>query len=151
MKTIKEKERFVAKNAAHYDDDPKYELPEPKPLMYAKTYHDKHAAPLVKRLKNVIRSILLQFIEKTQELRSMLDRANNQIRDLTSRVNRLEPENERLRGVERDYGRLQQHLGGERTEEIINTVKAQEIAEKQAQQQQQSQREIRRSRNSYAR
>ena len=153
LKTIKEKERFVAKNVAHYDDDPKYELSEPKPLMYAKTYHDKHAAPLVKRLKNVIRSILLQFIEKTQELRSMLDRANNQVRDLTVRVNRLEPENERLHGVERDYGRLQQHLGNERINEIINTVKSQELAEQQVKQrqQQQPQRELRRSRNSYAR
>jgi archaellum component FlaC len=149
LKTIKEKERFVAKNAAHYDDDPKYELPEPKSLIYAKAYHDKHAAPLVRRLKNAIRSILLQFIEKTNELKTMLDRANNQIRDLTGRVNRLEPENERLRGVEHDYGRLRRHLGSERMDEIINTVKAQEIAERQAQQQPQQQ--IRHSRNSYAR
>ena len=149
LKTIKEKERFVAKSAAHYNDDPKYELAEPKPLMYAKTYHDKYAFPLVRRLKDVIRSILLQFIEKTNELKTMLERANNQIRDLTGRVNRLEPENERVRGVECDYGRLRRHLGGERADKIINTVKAQEIAEQQTQQQ--AQREIRRSRNVYAR
>ena len=117
--------------------------------MYAKTYHDKYAFPLVRRLKDAIRSILLQFIEKTNELKTMLDRANNQIRDLTGRVNRLEPENERLRGVERDYSRLRRHLGSERADEIINTVKAQEIAEQHAQQQ--AQREIRRSRNVYAR
>jgi predicted nuclease with TOPRIM domain len=139
LKTIKEKERFVAQNAGHYDDDPKYELAEPKPLMYAKTYHDKYAAPLVKRLKNVIRSILLQFIEKTNELKTMLDRANSQIRDLTGRVKKLEPENERLRGVERDYSRLRRHLGNELADEIINTAKAQEVAEKQVQQQRQRQ------------
>jgi hypothetical protein len=51
LNTIKERERFVAKNAGHYDDDPKYELAAPKPLMYAKTYHDKYAVPLVRRLK----------------------------------------------------------------------------------------------------
>jgi Fe2+ transport system protein B len=149
LKTIKEKERFVAKNASHYDDEPKYELPEPKPLMYAKAYHDKHAAPLVRRLKNAIRSILLQFIEKTQELRTMLDRANNQIRDLTGRVNKLEPENERLRDVEQDYARIRRHFGSERTDEIINMIKEQEVAEKQILQQ--PQREVRRSRNSFAR
>jgi hypothetical protein len=131
LKTIKEKERFVAKNAAHYDDDPKYELAEPKPLMYAKTYHDKCAVPLVRRLKDVIRSILLQFIEKTQELRAMLDRANNQIRDLTGKVNRLEPENERLRGVERDYNRINRYLGHGHVEKMIDEIKAQEIAEQQ--------------------
>ena len=131
LKTYKERERFVAKNAAHYDDDPKYELAEPKPLMYAKTYHDKFAVPLVRRLKDVIRSILLQFIEKTQELRAMLDRANNQIRDLTGRVNRLEPENERLRGVERDYNRVRRVLGDNRVDEYISAAKEQEITAKE--------------------
>jgi len=130
LKTVKEKERFVAKNASHYDDDPKYELPEPKPLMYAKTYHDKFAVPLVHRLKDVIRSILLQFIEKTQELRTMLDRANSQIRDLTEKVNRLGPENERLRGVERDYNRINRYLGYGHVEKMIDEIKAQEIAER---------------------
>jgi len=131
LKTVKEKERFIAKNAGHYDDNPKYELPEPKSIMYAKTYHDKYAVPLVCRLKDVIRSILLQFIEKTNELRTMLDRANNQIRDLTCRVNKLEPENERLRGVERDYGRVRRVLGDERINEIVGVSKTQEIATKE--------------------
>ena len=133
LKTIKDKERFVATNARHYDDDPKYELPEPKPLMYAKTYHDKHAMPLVRRLKNVIRSILLQFIEKTNELKSMLERANNQIRDLTGRVNRLEPENERLRDVEKDYNRIRRYLGHGHVDKMIDEIKAQEIAERKRQ------------------
>jgi len=91
----------------------------------------------------------LQFIEKTNELKTMLERANNQIRDLTGRVNRLEPENERLRSIERDYNRIRLHLGGERADEVISLVKVQEIAEQQAQQQ--AQREIRRSRNSFVR
>jgi len=131
LKTVKDKERFVAKNASHYDDNPKYELAEPKPLMYAKTYHDKHAVPLVRRLKDVIRSILLQFIEKTNELKSMLDRANNQIRDLTGLVNRLEPDNERLRGIERDYNRVRRALGDERLYEIVGEAKNQETADKE--------------------
>ena len=79
----------------------------------------------------------------------MLDRANNQIRDLTGRINKLEPENERLSGIARDYGRLRQYMGSERADEIISNVKAQGIAEQQAQQQ--AQWEIRRSRNVYAR
>jgi len=116
--------------------------------MYAKTYHEKYAAPLVCRLKDVIRSILLQFIEKTNELKTMLDRANSQIRDLTGRVTRLEPENERLRGVERDYGRIRRILGDERVNEIVGVAKEQEIADRQVQQQQ---RQVKHIRNSYAR
>jgi hypothetical protein len=131
LKTIREKERFVAQNAGHYDDDPKYELQEPKPLMYAKTYHDKFALPLVRKLKNAIRSILLQFIEKMQELKSALERANTQIRSLSDRLQKLEPENERLRGVERDYSRVRRTLGAERMDELVIAAKAQETAEKE--------------------
>ena len=85
----------------------------------------------MRRLKDVIRSILLQIIEKTNEVKTMLDRANNQIRDLTSRVNRLEPENERLRGIERDYCRIRRVLGAERTDELVNTAKVQEAVDKE--------------------
>ena len=131
LKSIKEKEKFIAKNAQHYDNDSNYMLPVPKPLMYAKTYHEKHAAPLVRKLKSVIRSILLQFIEKTNELSAALDRTTKQAWALSERVSRLEPENERLRGVERDYGRLCRGLGAERVDEIIGAVKEQEAAERQ--------------------
>ena len=130
LNTVREKERFVAHNARHYDDDPEYNLPEPKPLTSAKTYHFNIAVPLVRKLKDVIRSILLQFIEKTRELKSMLDRANNQIWCLSDRIKKLEPENERLHGIERDYNRVRRYIGGERTDEIIDEVITQEIAEK---------------------
>ena len=79
----------------------------------------------------------------------MLDRANSQIRELTRRVSRLEPENERLRGVERDYNRISRYLGHGHVEKMIDEIKAQEIAEQQTHQQ--AQREIRRSRNVYSR
>jgi len=60
----------------------------------------------------------------------MLDRVNNQIRDFTCRVNKLEPENERLRGVERDYGRVRRVLGDERINEIVGVAKEQELVTK---------------------
>ena len=57
---------FIAGNASEYGNNPKYQLPEPKPMMAAKTYHHKHAAPVVEKLKSVIRSILLQYYEKIE-------------------------------------------------------------------------------------
>jgi len=42
----------------------------------------------------------------------------------------LEPENERLRGVERDYNRISRYLGSGHVENIIDEIKAQEIAER---------------------
>jgi len=126
LKTVKEKEKFIAKNASHYDDDPKYALPEPKPLMYAKTYHDKFALPLVRRLKNAIRSILLHFFEKIRKLETSLDSANDKVRYLTENLKTVGFENARLREIDKDYRRLRRYLGGDTTDEIIRNIKAQE-------------------------
>jgi hypothetical protein len=130
LQTVKNKENFIAKNAGHYDHDPEFQLPKTKPLMTAKSYHEKIAAPLVKKLKHVIRSILLQFFEKTRELTTALDRAQNQVWSLSDRLKKYEKENERLCKVEKDYGRLRRFLGSNRTNEIIEKVKAQESTKK---------------------
>jgi len=50
------------------------------------------------------------------------------MRSLTKRINKLEPENERLRGIENDYSRIRRVLGSERVNELVSTAKAQENA-----------------------
>ena len=73
-------------------------MPEPKPLMSAKTYHERFAVPLVRRLKDVIRSIPLELFERTRDLKLALDRTSKQMMGLSERISKLEPEteNERL-------------------------------------------------------
>lgn len=130
LQTAESKERFIAQHAGYYDNAPEYQLPEPRPLMSAKSYREKVAEPLVQKLKNVIRSILSQFFDKTRELMMELDRANSQIRSLYKRLEISEAKSEHLQGIEKDYNRLRQFLGGDRTDELISEVKVQEIADK---------------------
>lgn len=130
LEAAKIKEKFISDNARRYDDDPEFQLPEPKPLMSAKSYREKVAAPLIQRLKAVIRSILLQFFEKMRELKTALDRANNQIWGLSNQLEKIEAENLRLHGIEKDYRRLRRGLGNDRSDEIIRAAKALEITEK---------------------
>lgn len=130
LKAAKIKEKFVADNTRRYDDDPEFQLPEPKVLMSAKAYHERISAPLVSKLKDVIRSILLQFFDKTREMKKALDRANEQVRDLSKRLKSYEAELPPLREIEKDYHRLRRGLGDE-AERIINDMKAQEIAQRQ--------------------
>jgi len=106
-------------------------LSETKPLMTAKSYREKVAESLVQKLKEVIRSILSQFFEKTKALITELDRANSQIRSLYERLEISEVKGERLKGIEKDYNRLRRFLGGDRTDEIISEVKVKEIADKE--------------------
>lgn len=126
LETVKIKEKFIADNARRYDDDPKFQLPEPKPFMSAKSYHEKIAVPLVRKLKDVIRSILLQFFERVSELKTALDRADNQIWSLSDRLEKVETENDRLHGVEKDYDWLRHGIGDNKSDEIIRSVKLQE-------------------------
>ena len=123
IKTIKDKEKFIAQNARHYDDNPEYELPEPKPMMTTKSYRDKIAFPLVNKLKDVIRRLLLQYFEKTRSLQTALDRATDKIKSLTKRIEKLEPENERLRIVEQEFNRVRHSLGDDYVKTILEAVK----------------------------
>ena len=130
LKTIKEKEKFVEKHAGCYDDDPAYSLAEPKPLMSAKAYHEKVAAPLVRKLKNVIRSILVRVFEQVRDLQAKLERANSQIDGLVNSLEKYRGECEQLREMSRDYRRLRRGLGEDRVDEIIGVVKERESAER---------------------
>lgn len=131
FKAAKIKEKFVADNARHYDDDPEFQLLLPKPMMSAKAYHEKVAAPLVSKLKNVIRSILLQFFDKTRNLQAALNRAYGQVEGLSKRLERAEAELVPLRNKEKNYHRLRRGLGEDDADRIINDMKAVEIIEQQ--------------------
>lgn len=131
LKAAKIKEKFVYENARRYDDDPEYLLPEPKPLMSAKVYHEKIAMPLVVKLKKVIRSILLQFFDKTRELKTALEHANDQVQGLLTRLQGYEAELSTLRETERNYQYLRRGVGEDIAEKVIREVKAKEIALKQ--------------------
>ena len=42
------------------EHDPEYQLPEPQTFMTAKTYKAKFAEPLIKKLKKMIKSLIVQ-------------------------------------------------------------------------------------------
>lgn len=131
FKAAKIKEKFVADNARHYDDDSEFQLSEPKPLMSAKAYHEKVAMPLVSKLKDVIRSILLQFFDKTRELKTALDRANSKVDGLSKLLKRNEAELLPLCEADKDYRRLRRGLGEDEADRVIDNIKALELAEQQ--------------------
>jgi predicted nucleic acid-binding Zn-ribbon protein len=117
------KGKFIATNAAEYDNNPLYELPEPKPFMTSKSYYDNLALPLVQKLKNVIRSILSQYFD----LKKSHDRVNSRNNDLSRNIDRLVNENKQLREVERDYYRIESVLGKGKVGEIIKVEKTLEL------------------------
>ena len=126
LKAIKGKEKFLAENTSHYENDPAFHLVPPKTMMSAKAYHDRIAAPLITKLKDVIRSILLQFFEKTEALRAALNRSTRQIEALTKRLNSYEAELIPLRETDKNYRRLRRAIGDKEADKAIEAVKAEE-------------------------
>ncbi len=90
--------------------------------MTAKAYHDKVASPLVGRLKDVIRSVLLQYISKTQELKAALEEANHSLDILSERLESSESRVRELCTVEKDYARLRRGLGENSASAIISVM-----------------------------
>ena len=76
----------------------------------------------------MIRGVLLRYFEKTKELKTALDRTNGEILDLSAQVKKMGPENERLRGVEKDHRRLRNVLSNRRVDELVSDAREMEIA-----------------------
>ena len=49
----------MERNIHAYDEDEKWQLPEPAALMSAKAYKDKKASPLVEKLKETIKALTI--------------------------------------------------------------------------------------------
>lgn len=123
LKQVKSKEKFVAENVRRYDHDPEFQLLAPKPMMSAKAYYERVAAPLVALLKNVIRSILMQFYEKTRELKTALDQMSKQAQLQSKQLSSYEAELIPLREIEKNYQRLRRALGENEVNRVIEKVK----------------------------
>jgi predicted nuclease with TOPRIM domain len=108
-------------------------LPEPTPLMSAKSYKEKKANPLIEKLKSVIRSVVTQYLRLKEAYDKLSDRLwqlQEQVNHLSEGLEKSKLENEQLRNVAKDYGRVRKFFGDEKTDSIVAQVKQQEQAEK---------------------
>lgn len=79
----------MERNIHAYDEDEKWQLPEPAALMSAKAYKDKKAFPLVEKLKETIKALTIkcvQLAEQGKKLKEKVTRQEQQISRLTDKV-----------------------------------------------------------------
>lgn len=127
FKDLKEKLAYV----------PEYLLPEPSSLMLAKTYKEEKARPLVKKLKSIIKSLLVQYHKVVDNLirvtgeKDKLQQENDRLRDNNGSLTR---ENAILKEQNKDYRRLKKHYDPELKAmlEQLKTTRQPERQEKQA-------------------
>ena len=117
-----------------YDEDEKWQLPEPAALMSAKAYKDKKAFPLVEKLKETIKALTIkcvQLAEQGKKLKEKVTRQEQQISRLTDKVMEQSDIIDRLQEKTEDLGRLERYFGREQVQLIVERSKALEWAEKE--------------------
>ena len=124
----------VERNIHAYDEDEKWQLPEPAALMSAKAYKDKKAFPLVEKLKETIKALTIkcvQLAEQGKKLKEKVTRQEQQISRLTDKVMEQSDIIDRLQEKMEDLGRLERYFGREQVQSIVERSKALEWAEKE--------------------
>lgn len=124
----------MERNIHAYDEDEKWQLPEPAALVSAKAYKDKKAFPLVEKLKETIKALTIkcvQLAEQGKELKEKVTRQEQQISRLTDKVMEQSDIIDRLQEKTEDLGRLERYFGREQVQSIVERSKALEWAEKE--------------------
>jgi len=75
----------IERNIHAYDEDEKWQLPEPGLFMNANSFREKKALPLVNKLKRVIKNLLIKCINLFEEM----NRLNNKVMQQEARIKRL--------------------------------------------------------------
>ena len=130
---IVQSKAVMERNIHAYDEDERWQLPEPGALMSAKAYKDKKAMPLVEKLKEAIKALTIkcvQLAEQGKKLKERITRQEQQISRLTNKVMEQSSTIDRLQEKAVDLGRLERYFGKEQVQLIVEQSKALERAEK---------------------
>lgn len=68
----------MERNIHAYDEDEKWQLPEPVALMSAKAYKDKKAMPLVEKMKEVIKALTIKCVQLAEQGKKLNDKVTRQ-------------------------------------------------------------------------
>ncbi|WP_418482710.1 plasmid recombination protein [Frisingicoccus sp.] len=132
-KMVQSKE-VMERNIHAYDEDERWQLPEPGALMSVKAYKDKKAMPLVEKLKEAIKALTIkcvQLAEQGKKQKERITRQEQQISRLTDKVMEQSSTIDRLQEKVVDLGRLERYFGREQVQSIVEQSKVLERAEKE--------------------
>ena len=120
----KKAEDFALATAKKLEDEA-VKMPEPTPLMSAKTYKTKYAEPFIKKLIKIAKDLARRCFRAEKEAKqsvSKIARLTDENSKLKARVWDLNMENSRLKVQVRGFDRLKEQLGIDRVKEILKTV-----------------------------
>lgn len=114
-------EQVIEELAKKLDTEPDYQLQEPPPLMSAKSYKTKFVEPLIKKLREVISSVMSMYYQALDSYHRLniinrnLYRENEHLRKDNGK---LANENKKLVTQNRDYNLLRKVFGSKQIDEL---------------------------------
>lgn len=119
---IKEAKVSLSHIKRELDASPKLQLPEPQPLMSAKSYKQKFVEPLIKRLKSLIKTVISKSVEgwdNYYHLRRLYKQLVHENSHLKYKNAQLQETNTLLRDQNQSYRLLEKSLGKTKLKSLI--------------------------------
>ncbi len=126
VEKIKEAKELLGDVEKQLDEDLQLQLPEPQGLMTAKSYKKKFVEPLIKRLKNLVRTVLAksyQGWENYHRINNLNGRLHRENEHLKYENSKLKEVNGMLREQNKAYRLLEKVFGKHKLNEIIEQAR----------------------------
>ena len=114
----------MERNIHAYDEDEKWQLPEPGTLTSAKNYKDKKVLPLVERLKEVVKALTIKCVQLAEQVKKLTAKTagqQEQINRLTDKVMEQRNKIDRLEEKAADLERLERYFGKEQVQSVVES------------------------------
>ena len=129
-----ESKEVMERNIHAYDEELRWQLPEPGALMSAKGYRDKKALPLLEKLKELVKNLTIKSVQLAETVKRLTDRVDT----LESQVGYLREKNrdqqdriEELEEKETNFEYLKDYLGKSEVEGIVEYARSKEQADRE--------------------
>ena len=126
VEKIEEAKALLGDVGKQLDEDPQLQLPEPQGLITAKSYKKKFVEPLIKRLKNLVRTVLArsyQGWENYHRINNLNGRLHRENEHLKYENSKLKEVNGTLREQNKAYRLLEKVFGKHKLNEIIEQAR----------------------------
>lgn len=113
------------------DTSPKLQLPEPPPLMSAKSYKQKIVEPLIKRLKKLIKTVIAKSVEGWENyyrLHKLYEQLTQENSHLKYKNSQLQEVNTLLRDQNKSYRMIEKSVGKTKLKSMIALTKENKIS-----------------------
>ena len=94
--------------------------------MSAKTYRDKHAIPLVAKLKDNVKNLTIKCVNLMDQIKQLKTKVAKQATDIDfykSKIRQQFSELERLQEKVNDFERVKQYVGADKIDAIVTNAR----------------------------